>query len=173
MVAVTQQTIGCCYTRLATDKSITPWVRRVCRPLSHGGLERLEPDIGKLIRPVLRGGGGGNVVSLLDAMRLTVLQQTAKGLPDQTRDEEAGYPLRDPVVRNLERLKWFLWHGNVYKALQVVQSVEMDLDAAVATSGPATARKLLNAVEEFHAYMENNAGFIPQLWRALPPRRTH
>jgi hypothetical protein len=95
------------------------------------------------------------------AMRLTVLQQTAKGLPDQTRDEEEDYPLRDPVVRDLERLKWYLWHGNVYKALQVVQSVEMDLAAAVATSGHATARKLLKAVEEFHTYIENNGGFIP------------
>jgi hypothetical protein len=94
-------------------------------------------------------------------MRLTVLQQTAKGLPDQTRDEEADYPLRAPVLRNLERLKWFLWHGNVYKALQIVQSVEMDLDAAVATSGHATARKLLKAVEEFHTYIENNKNFIP------------
>ena len=94
-------------------------------------------------------------------MRLTVLQQTAKGLPDQIRDEEVDYPLREPVLRNLERLKWFLWHGNVYKALQVVQSVEMDLDAAVATSGHATARKLLKAVEEFHTYIENNSGFIP------------
>jgi len=94
-------------------------------------------------------------------MRLTVLQQTAKGLPDQTRDEEADYPLRDPVVRDLERLKWYLWHGNVYKALQVTPSMEMDLDAAVATSGHATARKLLKAVEEFHTYIENNARFIP------------
>jgi hypothetical protein len=95
------------------------------------------------------------------AMRLTVLQQTAKGLPDKTRDEEEEYPLRDPVVRNLERLKWYLWHGNVFKALQVVQSVEMDLEAAVATSGHGTTRKLLKAVEEFHTYIGNNAGFIP------------
>ena len=93
-------------------------------------------------------------------MRLTVLQQTAKGLPDHTRDEEADYPLRDPVVRNPERLKWYLWHGNVYKALQVVQDVEMDLDAA-ANDGHATARKLLKAVEEFHIYIENNKSFIP------------
>jgi hypothetical protein len=84
-----------------------------------------------------------------------------KGLPDKTRDEEEDYPLRDPVVRELERLKWFLWRGNVYKALQVVQCIEMDLDAAVATSGQATARKLLKAVEEFHTYIENNKGFIP------------
>jgi hypothetical protein len=89
-------------------------------------------------------------------MRLTVLQQTAKGLPEQTRDEEADYPLRAPVMQEIERLKWYLWHGNVYKALQVVQSVE-----AVAMSGQATARKLLKAMEEFHTYIENNKGFIP------------
>jgi hypothetical protein len=41
--------------------------------------------------------------------------------------------------------------------LQVVQSVEMDL----ATSGHGTARKLLKAVEEFHTYIANNQGFIP------------
>jgi hypothetical protein len=94
-------------------------------------------------------------------MRLTVLQQTATGLSETTNDGEEIYALRDPVVRELERLKWFLWHGNVDQALQVVQSVEMDLDAAVATSGHATARKLLKAIEEFHTYIANTQGFIP------------
>jgi hypothetical protein len=93
-------------------------------------------------------------------MRLTVLQQTAKGLPDKIREEKEDSPLRDPVVRELERLTWVLWHGNVYKALPVVQSVDMDLDAAVATSRDHTARKLLKAVEDFHTYIENNKGFI-------------
>jgi hypothetical protein len=93
-------------------------------------------------------------------MRLTGLQPTAKGLPEQTRDAEVDYPLRDPVVRSLDHLEWYVSHGNLYKALQVVQSVEMELDTAVATSGQATARKLLKAVEEFHTYIENNAGFI-------------
>jgi hypothetical protein len=77
------------------------------------------------------------------------------------RDEEQDYPLRDPVTEELERLKWFLWHGNVYKAFQVMQAVEMDLDAAVVTSGHTTARKLLKAVEEFHTYIANHEGFIP------------
>ena len=54
------------------------------------------------------------------SMRLTVLQQTAKGLPETTSDGEETYTLRDEVVRELERLKWCLWHGNVYKALQVI-----------------------------------------------------
>jgi hypothetical protein len=37
----------------------------------------------------------------------------------------------------------------------------MDLDMTVAHTGDATARKLLKAVEEFHTYIENNQGFIP------------
>jgi hypothetical protein len=45
--------------------------------------------------------------------------------------------------------------------LQVIQSVEGDLEVAVATSSESTARKLLKAVEEFHTYIRNNAGFIP------------
>jgi hypothetical protein len=94
------------------------------------------------------------------AMRLTVLQQTAKGLPEKMSDGEETYELRDPVVRELDRLKWFVWHGNVYKALQVVQSVEMDLEGATHTSD-GTARKLYKAVEEFHTYIENNKHLIP------------
>src|SRR5262249_1366471 len=129
------------------------------RPLSHGGWERLEPDIGNLICPALRGGRGGNVVSLLDAMRLIVMQQTAKGLPQTIQDEET-YTLRDPVVRALERLKWSLWHGNVYKAFQKLTDLIMDLDVA-ATTGEGTARKLLKAVEEFYTYIERNRAFIP------------
>jgi hypothetical protein len=38
-------------------------------------------------------------------MRLTVLQQTAKGLSEATSDEEKTYALRDPVVLELERPK--------------------------------------------------------------------
>ena len=43
----------------------------------------------------------------------------------------------------------------------MVQSIEMELDAAMATSGHGIARKLLKGVEKFHAYIENNQGFIP------------
>ena len=94
-------------------------------------------------------------------MRLTVMQQTAKSLPETTRDEGMTYEVQAPVTKELERLKWFLWHGNVYQALQVIQTIEGDLEVAVATSNDGTARKLLKAVEEFHTYITNNAGFIP------------
>jgi hypothetical protein len=33
----------------------------------------------------------------------------------------------------LERLMWFLWHGNVFRALQVVEDLEIDLDVEHAT----------------------------------------
>jgi hypothetical protein len=49
-------------------------------------------------------------------MRLTTLTQTAKGLPATTSPE--GSTLRDDVLWELERIKWFLWHGNVFQALQ-------------------------------------------------------
>jgi hypothetical protein len=44
-------------------------------------------------------------------------------------------------LRSASTAGWYLWHGNVFKALPVVQSVEMDLEAALATSGHGTTRK--------------------------------
>ena len=32
------------------------------------------------------------------------------------------------VEKELERLKWNLWHGNVHKALQIVDDLEFALD---------------------------------------------
>ena len=101
------------------------------------------------------------------AMRLTVMQQTAKGLPQTIRDEGETYTLRDPVVHQLERLKWALRHGNLYKAFHKIVALAMDLDGAVSITGDGTARKLLKAVEEFHTYIERNRTFIPNYWQAL------
>lgn len=46
-------------------------------------------------------------------MRLTVMGQMAKGL-----GAHAPAELATSVARDLERLKWFLGHGNVLRALQ-------------------------------------------------------
>ena len=92
-------------------------------------------------------------------MRLTTLTQTAKGLPATTSPE--GRTLRDDAVRELERIKWFLWHGNVFQALKELQSLEGDLEAATYEDDNATARKLYQAVQEFTTYIERNGGFIP------------
>jgi hypothetical protein len=76
-----------------------------------------------------------------------------------------GGEVREPVRRSLERLKWFLWHGNVYQALQVVQSAAMDLEVAVATSGDGTARKLLPNAP---AIGQSSRGWPSRLWRHCP-----
>jgi hypothetical protein len=93
-------------------------------------------------------------------MRLTTMTQTAKGLP-ATMGEEEVLPLRDEVMRQLERLKWFLWHGNVFQALKVLRVVEFDLGGAVYETGDATARKLYKAVREFSTYIDCNQAYIP------------
>ena len=86
-------------------------------------------------------------------MRLTVISQLAKGLRSRELPDVAA-----AVAEELERLKWFLWHGNVFRALQVVDDLEVDLDREDA--GPAQ-RKLLKAVQEFGGYIRANGAWIP------------
>jgi hypothetical protein len=45
-------------------------------------------------------------------MRLTVLNQTAKGVPEKIGEGEEQYELRPKVLKHLESIKWYLWHGN-------------------------------------------------------------
>ena len=115
------------------------------RILSQGCLERLEPDIRKRICPVLRGGGDGNVASLPDTMRLTVLDQYGKGLVQC----EAG--LGEAIRDKIERLKWSLWHGQVDKALGKID----DLESAIAPFSETYARfpKLVKALSALRTYI--------------------
>lgn len=85
-------------------------------------------------------------------MRLTVMNQMAKGLG---ADE---FDLKSLVIKELERLKWYLWHGNVFRALQTIE----DLIALLDEDEPQLKqKKLLKVVLEFQTYIENNARFIP------------
>ena len=94
-------------------------------------------------------------------MRLTVLTQTAKGLPETIGEGEEQQPLRSEVLKALESIKWYLWHGNVFQALKHLQFAEMDLEGAAFENQEETTRKLLKAVEEFSTYIQRNRGFIP------------
>ena len=92
-------------------------------------------------------------------MQLTVMRQMAKGLGPP------GSELRDLVLKQLEQIKWLLWHGNTVRALQTASWLYMDLDAEDST---AKQRKLLKKLEEFETYIRNNAGVIPnygERWR--------
>ena len=86
-------------------------------------------------------------------MRISVMTQMAKSL--RSRDNP---DLATQVADELERLKWFLWHGNVFRALRVVEDLELDLDVEHAS---AEHRKLLKTVTEFGGYSRANASCIP------------
>ena len=47
-------------------------------------------------------------------MRLTVMQQMARALGPE------DYESRTSASKELESLKWSLWHGNVFQALQQI-----------------------------------------------------
>jgi hypothetical protein len=87
------------------------------------------------------------------AMRVTVMTQMAKGLPSP--GEAAG---QIDIQDQLDRLKWSLWHGNVYKALRKITYLEMDLEMMAESP---EQRKLLKAVREFGGYIAANKPYIP------------
>ena len=98
-------------------------------------------------------------------MRLTVLGQMTKGLAAESNpvskpgEDEDGRLDMTAVDKQLESLKWHLWHGNVYRALQLIEDLEWDIEAQEEPS--ERAKKLLKAVRDFHHYIEANRSSIP------------
>ena len=92
-------------------------------------------------------------------MRITVMAQMANSL--RSRDNP---DLATQVAHELERLKWFVWHGNVFRALQVVDDLEIDVDVEHARP---EQRKLLKTVTEFGGYIRANASCIPNYGNAI------
>jgi hypothetical protein len=84
-------------------------------------------------------------------MRITVLTQLAKGL--RCPSERSAN-----IARELQRLKWFLLHGNVFRALQTVDDLTTDLTD---TDTVVESGKLAKAVREFGGYLAANAAAIP------------
>src|SRR5438132_10938372 len=86
-------------------------------------------------------------------MKLTVLDQYAKGLV------HCDAVLGEEIREKLERLKWSLWHGNLYKALYKIDNLE-SLIYNFEDTYPKF-KQLLKAVEEFRTYIGNNRHLIP------------
>jgi hypothetical protein len=87
-------------------------------------------------------------------MRITVLRHQLKELIAAAPDHDLA-----KLDDELERVKWYLWHGNVFRALQVLEGVQWeleDLDEEVTMS-----RKLAKTMVEFHGYITANEPFIP------------
>ena len=82
-------------------------------------------------------------------MRLRVMGQMAKGLVNEQNMTSAQEPLTEAgeeldtvdIGKQLERVKWFLWHGNVVRALETVEDIEVELDLLPQAGG--SRKKLL------------------------------
>jgi len=86
-------------------------------------------------------------------MRLTVMSQLAKGLRSRENPNLAA-----ELADELDQLKWYLWHGNVFLALRTVDWLQLDVDNE---AGSPEQRKLSKAVAEFGGYIRANAAWIP------------
>ena len=86
-------------------------------------------------------------------MRITVLTQLAKGLRCQS-ERSAN------ITQELQRVKWFLWHGNVFRARQTVDDLTTDLTTDITDVGVESG-KLAKAIREFGGYLAANAPAIP------------
>jgi hypothetical protein len=60
----------------------------------------------------------------------------------------------------LDRAKWFLWHGNTFQALDILESLSFDLDV-FSENKEHKRHKLEQAVSEFYEYINLNRSFIP------------
>ena len=115
-------------------------------------------------------------------MRLTVMGQYVKGLaaelegedkkesvPADGNEPDEGIEASD-IAKRLERLKWNMWHGNIRRALQIVDHLEEDLD--MDGSPFENGRKLHKAIQEFGTI---SLSIVPssKLWRSIPARRSH
>lgn len=60
------------------------------------------------------------LLEMLETMRLTVMKNMSKGLPD--------HPYLEDVIEDLNRVKWYLWHGNAYQALETLGIIERRLE---------------------------------------------
>ncbi len=87
------------------------------------------------------------------AMKLTVLHQQNKAFVEDQPESGAH------VAKTLERVKHYLWHGNVDNALECLGVLLFDLD--VYRRRFPTAAKLERGVTEFDTYIRNNQKFIP------------
>ena len=61
--------------------------------------------------------------------------------------------------KNLESVKWNLWHGNVPHALQRMDDLDDDLETL--EENPQNKKKLRKAVTELRGYIMANDAFIP------------
>ena len=76
------------------------------------------------------------------------MKQMIKGLSD--------YEWIDDIEKDIERVKWNLWHGKVNPALEILEYIDI-----YPTKENEKLRKLDKAASEFYTYISNNRNLIP------------
>jgi hypothetical protein len=85
-------------------------------------------------------------------MRLTVMKQMVSGILDNSKDQ---------LHKQLESIKWNIWHGNVNKALDKIDSFsEGFYDDDEGLNKGSKRYKLWKYSSEFYTYIESNRYYI-------------
>ena len=87
-------------------------------------------------------------------MRITVLRQQLKELVARAPTSDL-----DKQDEEFERIKWYLWHGNAFRALQEIEGVQWVLEDCE-DEVPAST-KLAKSLREFRGSIEAKVQFIP------------
>jgi hypothetical protein len=90
------------------------------------------------------------------SMRFTVLEQYVKGL---TASDALSLESKEKVLEKLERIKHYLWHGNIHQALCLADLFAANLEAIDDLS--PKGQKLGQAARELHTYLRLNGNFVP------------
>lgn len=96
-------------------------------------------------------------------MRITVLRNMASGLPvpepADPGDHDPPWTIDPTVVdTELERIKHYLWHGNTYRATELLDFLVGDCDCL---TDPTDRQQAFAAkLAEFTGYIKTNAAFI-------------
>ena len=83
-------------------------------------------------------------------MRITVLKNMAKSL--QT-------PLREEIEPIIEKIKWHLWHGNIFKSLRYFESISDEIEMSFENRTDKEI-KFEKYFSEFQGYITNNQNLI-------------
>lgn len=83
-------------------------------------------------------------------MRITVLKQMSKGVMGKDYSD---------FEKNLDRAKWFLWHGNAFKSLDVLESLSSELEI-FSENKEHKKYKIYRVLSEFYDYINLNRDFI-------------
>ena len=70
-------------------------------------------------------------------------------------------PDPDQADQDLERVKHFLWHGNTFRAMQILEDLRDDFEIACAADADDKQRAFFERLAEFCTYIGRNSEEIP------------